>query len=55
MYNRRCFNDGYYIVQHLKRARHWTGMPADFVANRAEYVAQGAIIGPCRRPMSWRP
>ncbi len=43
-YNRRCFNDGYHIGHHLKRTRHWTEMPVEFVQNRSEYAAQGAIV-----------
>jgi hypothetical protein len=43
-YNRRCFNDGYHIGHHIKQTRHWTEMPSDFVANRATYAREGAIV-----------
>ena len=41
---RRCFNDGYHIGHHLKANRHWTEYPADFLANRDQYAAEGAIV-----------
>ena len=43
-YNRRCFNDGYHIGHHLKASRHWTELPADFLANRERYAREGAIV-----------
>jgi fatty acid desaturase len=43
-YNRRCFNDGYHIVHHLRPALHYTEMPAEFEANRASYGAADAIV-----------
>ena len=43
-YNRRCFNDGYHIGHHVKATRHWTEMPGDFEANRAQYAREGAIV-----------
>ena len=43
-YNRRCFNDGYHIGHHLKATRHWTELPADFMANREQYAAQGVVV-----------
>lgn len=43
-YNRRCFNDGYHIVHHLKPALHYTEMPGEFEANRARYGAADAIV-----------
>jgi hypothetical protein len=43
-YNRRCFNDGYHIGHHVKQTRHWTEMPDDFLTNRPEYAAEGAIV-----------
>jgi hypothetical protein len=43
-YNARCFNDGYHIGHHLKATRHWTEMPADFLANGDKYAADGAIV-----------
>lgn len=43
-YNRRCFNDGYHIGHHLKANRHWTELPADFLASREQYAREGAIV-----------
>jgi fatty acid desaturase len=43
-YNRRCFNDGYHIIHHLKPAMHWTEMPKEFVANQAKYAEERAIV-----------
>jgi fatty acid desaturase len=43
-YNRKCFNDGYHIGHHLSPKMHWTDMPADFIANSAEYGRQRAIV-----------
>ena len=43
-YNRRCFNDGYHIVHHLRPALHYTEMPGEFEANRARYGAADAIV-----------
>jgi fatty acid desaturase len=43
-YNRRCFNDGYHIVHHLRPALHYSEMPGEFEANRASYGAADAIV-----------
>ncbi|HEX6276011.1 MAG TPA: fatty acid desaturase [Polyangiaceae bacterium] len=43
-YNRRCFNDGYHIVHHLRPALHYTEMPGEFEKNRASYGAADAIV-----------
>jgi len=43
-YNRRCFNDGYHIGHHMKANRHWTELPGDFIANREQYVREGAVV-----------
>jgi hypothetical protein len=43
-YNERCFNDGYHIGHHVNAGRHWSEMPSDFEANRAEYARQGALV-----------
>ena len=44
LYNQRAFNDGYHIGHHLKATRHWTEMPAEFLANRETYAREGAIV-----------
>lgn len=43
-YNRRCFNDGYHVLHHVKPACHWTEHPAEFERARAEYGRQDAIV-----------
>lgn len=43
-YNRRCFNDGYHILHHIKPRTHYTEYPTEFVANQAEYGRQDAIV-----------
>lgn len=43
-YNRRAFNDGYHIGHHVKPNRHWTEMPADFLASREQYARAGSIV-----------
>jgi fatty acid desaturase len=43
-YNARCFNDGYHIGHHVKANRHWTELPADFLANASEYAKEGALV-----------
>ncbi len=43
-YNRRCFNDGYHILHHIKARTHFTEYPAEFEQNRAEYGRQDAVV-----------
>lgn len=43
-YNRRCFNDGYHIIHHLKPALHYTEMADEFDKNRALYGKEDAIV-----------
>lgn len=43
-YNRRCFNDGYHILHHLKPRAHWTEHPIEFEKALAEYAAHDAIV-----------
>lgn len=43
-YNRKCFNDGYHIIHHLKPALHYTEMPGEFLANRETYARERAIV-----------
>jgi hypothetical protein len=43
-YNRRCFNDGYHIGHHVKATRHWSELPSDFLADRANYVRNDSIV-----------
>jgi hypothetical protein len=43
-YNRRAFNDGYHIGHHAQPNRHWTELPADFLASREQYARVGAVV-----------
>lgn len=43
-YNRRCFNDGYHIIHHLKPALHYTEMADEFDKSREAYGKQDAIV-----------
>jgi fatty acid desaturase len=43
-HNRRCFNDGYHVVHHIKPGLHWSEMPASFEENLAEYGRHKAIV-----------
>ncbi len=43
-YNRKCFNDGYHIVHHIKPAMHWTLMPGELIKNWTRYRDERAII-----------
>jgi hypothetical protein len=43
-YNRRCFNDGYHILHHIKPRAHWTEHPVEFENAIAEYAAHDAIV-----------
>lgn len=43
-YNRRCFNDGYHIIHHLKPSLHYTEMADEFDKHRELYGKQDAIV-----------
>jgi fatty acid desaturase len=43
-YNKRCFNDGYHIGHHLRANRHWSELPADFLASREKYAREDALV-----------
>jgi hypothetical protein len=43
-YNRRCFNDGYHILHHIKPRAHWTEHPIEFEKALDEYAAHDAIV-----------
>ncbi|HSC88179.1 MAG TPA: fatty acid desaturase [Polyangiaceae bacterium] len=43
-YNRRCFNDGYHIIHHLKPTLHYSEMADEFHKNRHLYAQNDAIV-----------
>lgn len=43
-YNRRCFNDGYHIIHHLKPSLHYSEMADEFDKNRLLYGKSDAIV-----------
>ncbi|HKY37733.1 MAG TPA: fatty acid desaturase [Polyangiaceae bacterium] len=43
-YNRRCFNDGYHILHHIKPRAHWTEHPVEFQNALPEYAAHDAVV-----------
>jgi fatty acid desaturase len=43
-YNRRCFNDGYHIIHHLKPSLHYTEMADEFDKQRPLYGKEDAIV-----------
>jgi len=43
-YNKKCFNDGYHIIHHLKPSLHYTEMPGEFLKNRHTYAKEKALI-----------
>ncbi len=44
VYNRRCFNDGYHIVHHLRPSLHYTDMPGEFISNLKVYAKEKALV-----------
>jgi len=43
-YNRRCFNDGYHILHHVKPRCHWSEHPVEFLLALPEYGKRDAIV-----------
>ena len=43
-YNRRCFNDGYHILHHVKPRCHWSEHPSEFLRALPEYGKRDAIV-----------
>ena len=43
-YNRRCFNDGYHILHHVKPRCHWSEHPTEFLRALPEYGKRDAIV-----------
>jgi Fatty acid desaturase len=43
-YNRRCFNDGYHVLHHVKPGCHWTQHPVEFERALAEYARHDSLV-----------
>lgn len=43
-HNRRCYNDGYHIVHHIRPSMHWSEMARTFDANRAAFARHDAVV-----------
>ena len=43
-YNRRCFNDGYHIVHHIRPGLHYSEMAAEFEATKTKYRDHEAVV-----------
>ncbi len=43
-YNRKCYNDGYHIVHHMKPAMHWSEMPAYHEANLEHFSENDCLV-----------
>ena len=44
VYNKKCWNDGYHIVHHLRPGMHYTDMPGEFLTRKDEFAANKAIV-----------
>ena len=44
VYNKKCWNDGYHIVHHLRPGMHYTDMPGEFLIRKDEFAANKAIV-----------
>lgn len=42
--NRYCFNDGYHTSHHLNPMRHWRDHPIAFLAQKATYSSEHALV-----------
>lgn len=43
-YNKRCFNDGYHLIHHLKPAAHWTEMPKRFEEVLPKVLERNSLV-----------
>lgn len=43
-YNKKCFNDGYHIIHHIKPSMHYTEMAQEFRDNIDDYAREKAIV-----------
>jgi len=43
-YNRRCFNDGYHVLHHVKPACHWSDHPKEFERSLGEYARHDSLV-----------
>jgi fatty acid desaturase len=44
VYNKKCWNDGYHIVHHLRPGMHYTEMPTEFMKRKDEFAKNKAFI-----------
>mgnify|MGYP006330626043 FL=1 len=44
VYNKKCWNDGYHIIHHLRPGMHYTEMPGEFLKRKDEFAANKAIV-----------
>jgi fatty acid desaturase len=44
VYNKKCWNDGYHIVHHLRPGMHYTEMPAEFFKRKDEFANNKALV-----------
>ncbi len=42
--NQRSFNDGYHVEHHVNSRKHWSELPASFMANIERYRLEDAIV-----------
>ncbi|MEP6699852.1 MAG: fatty acid desaturase, partial [Bacteroidota bacterium] len=43
-YNKKCWNDGYHIIHHLRPGMHYTEMPGEFLKRSDEFATNKAIV-----------
>jgi len=43
-YNKRCWNDGYHLIHHLKPGAHYTDMPTLFLKEQPKMIAEKSLV-----------
>ncbi len=43
-YNKKCWNDGYHLIHHLKPGLHYTEMPKEFMRLKEKLVAEKSLV-----------